>query len=527
MNLLKPIIFKIFTLVVFLGLLTGCGSYPGEPEKISISGWKILYEQDADLETVSAKTGWKKVHIPLSLKHPNPAAKKYGYVWLKGECSINGNPRGYSGLTLGRVYHTVSLYINGREISPSPPEYLTNIHMPKDYILPQGVLEQGKNAVYLRLGILGDNYGGIYSEGYFYPKESFKDLHFLHYFFYGQLPIGLVILFLGLVILLIIFFLFNTKEKRYFYSAMGLLFYTMGVLIIYAPYHRIGISHITSLLWTYISIFGILLALIIQSIYEIYLANFNKTVVPLLFLLGLVTFIMSEITPGLYQGSMLGFGALVTGTVSITYLVIRLNRLKKDKIRLIMVVMLSGVTLLISCAELLSLLLGGRYKMLVVTYSSPLIVLFFVIYYADNLMKKSIELDTLYSRLKIRVSDSAEPSVSEATEKKLEVVKHFINENYTSDLSREGLAAAVGMNPNYMSAQFKTYTGMKIGEYINFLRIEDAVKRLHDEDFRVLDIALSVGFESLSTFNRAFKNIKGKTPTEYKNSLPGNPSDPA
>ncbi|HQL83140.1 MAG TPA: helix-turn-helix transcriptional regulator, partial [Spirochaetota bacterium] len=59
-------------------------------------------------------------------------------------------------------------------------------------------------------------------------------------------------------------------------------------------------------------------------------------------------------------------------------------------------------------------------------------------------------------------------------------------------------------------------TGYKINDYINKLRIEDAAAKLAERDGKIIEIAFSVGFESLTTFNRVFKSVVGKTPTEYR-----------
>jgi len=126
-------------------------------------------------------------------------------------------------------------------------------------------------------------------------------------------------------------------------------------------------------------------------------------------------------------------------------------------------------------------------------------------------MKKNDEINHLYDRLK-----DDEPVINETTQEKLDKVVQFIKENYTSDLSREGLAAAVGLNPNYMSTLFKKYTGYKINDYINKLRIDEAAAKLSKKDEKIIEIAFAVGFESLTTFNRVFKSVVGKTPTEYR-----------
>ena len=69
-----------------------------------------------------------------------------------------------------------------------------------------------------------------------------------------------------------------------------------------------------------------------------------------------------------------------------------------------------------------------------------------------------------------------------------------------------------------MSRLFCIHTGKKINEYINHLRIADAARQLKEPDNRkkIIDIALATGFESLSTFNRAFKINLGLTPMEYR-----------
>jgi AraC-like DNA-binding protein len=53
--------------------------------------------------------------------------------------------------------------------------------------------------------------------------------------------------------------------------------------------------------------------------------------------------------------------------------------------------------------------------------------------------------------------------------------------------------------------------------FINDLRITEAAKRLQEEpETPVLNISLDVGYRSLTSFNRAFKDQFGVAPTEYR-----------
>ncbi len=106
--------------------------------------------------------------------------------------------------------------------------------------------------------------------------------------------------------------------------------------------------------------------------------------------------------------------------------------------------------------------------------------------------------------------------ISAVVRQKLDEIAGYIIENYHDDISREGLASMIGLDPDYISRLFKIYTGMKIGDYINKLRIEEACRLLVSGDQSVLQISMTVGFESLRTFNRAFSGIMGETPTSFK-----------
>lgn len=54
-------------------------------------------------------------------------------------------------------------------------------------------------------------------------------------------------------------------------------------------------------------------------------------------------------------------------------------------------------------------------------------------------------------------------------------------------------------------------------DYINQLRVADAAERLRNEpETPVLNISLDVGYRTLSSFNRAFRDIQNTTPTEFR-----------
>lgn len=94
--------------------------------------------------------------------------------------------------------------------------------------------------------------------------------------------------------------------------------------------------------------------------------------------------------------------------------------------------------------------------------------------------------------------------------------RKFIEEYSGEELSLRRVAKAVNIHPNYLSERFKQVTGMNFVEYVARIRFEKACKLLHDGGLRISDIAFAAGFQSLSQFNRVFKKLCGKSPTQFR-----------
>jgi two-component system response regulator YesN len=94
--------------------------------------------------------------------------------------------------------------------------------------------------------------------------------------------------------------------------------------------------------------------------------------------------------------------------------------------------------------------------------------------------------------------------------------RNFIHEHLDEELSLTQVAKVVSLSPNYLSERFKQVTGINFVKYVAHTRCEKACTLLHDLDLRVSEIAFAAGFPSLSQFNRVFKNVSGKSPTEYR-----------
>ena len=112
-------------------------------------------------------------------------------------------------------------------------------------------------------------------------------------------------------------------------------------------------------------------------------------------------------------------------------------------------------------------------------------------------------------------SFKAKSPVTDESKIKIESAVKYLDENYSSDISREALAYSLGINPDYLGKLFKTYIGKTMNEYLNSVRIDNALSLLRKGGKSVTEIAFECGFESLSTFYRVFQGITGKQPLFY------------
>lgn len=98
----------------------------------------------------------------------------------------------------------------------------------------------------------------------------------------------------------------------------------------------------------------------------------------------------------------------------------------------------------------------------------------------------------------------------------IETIIDYIDENLSQPLSLSLFAEIAHMNPFYFSTYFKKYTTMSPSQYVLHSRIKQAKKLLVETNRTILDIACYCGFNSTANFNKAFKKVTGKTPTEYR-----------
>jgi len=81
------------------------------------------------------------------------------------------------------------------------------------------------------------------------------------------------------------------------------------------------------------------------------------------------------------------------------------------------------------------------------------------------------------------------------------------------------IANAIGVSPRTLGRRFQEEIGMSWREALRRTRIVRAVELLASTSMTVTEISLETGYESVSAFNSAFRDLIRMTPTAYRKSL--------
>ena len=68
----------------------------------------------------------------------------------------------------------------------------------------------------------------------------------------------------------------------------------------------------------------------------------------------------------------------------------------------------------------------------------------------------------------------------------------------------------------HLARTFKKVTGLTLIEYLNIVRTNEARKLLRGNNYSISEIALAVGYGSITHFERVFKKASGYTPSTYR-----------
>ena len=111
-------------------------------------------------------------------------------------------------------------------------------------------------------------------------------------------------------------------------------------------------------------------------------------------------------------------------------------------------------------------------------------------------------------------------SVASATQSNyvVEAIK-FIQFNYSTDISVDDIANAVGISRSHLYRVFISNLEQSPIDYLTEYRINEACELLKNSNLSISQIAVSVGFFDQFYFSRVFKKIKKIPPSKYVQSI--------
>ena len=96
------------------------------------------------------------------------------------------------------------------------------------------------------------------------------------------------------------------------------------------------------------------------------------------------------------------------------------------------------------------------------------------------------------------------------------IVRYIREHGLDPQFNLNALADALDMSRPYLSQYFKKQTDQSISDYVTRLRLERARSLLVETDTSVQEIAEAVGYYSVSSFIRKFRESEGMTPGQYR-----------
>jgi len=94
-----------------------------------------------------------------------------------------------------------------------------------------------------------------------------------------------------------------------------------------------------------------------------------------------------------------------------------------------------------------------------------------------------------------------------------------IDQHLDKELSLENLARISCISPFYFHRLFSVYMGETLQEYVRRLRMQTAAGRLRYTGSSITEIGLDVGYQTSSSFTKAFHQVMKTAPSRYRQKM--------
>lgn len=109
--------------------------------------------------------------------------------------------------------------------------------------------------------------------------------------------------------------------------------------------------------------------------------------------------------------------------------------------------------------------------------------------------------------------------VKERTSNLVDSAKAYLENNFKRQISLYEAAAKLGVSQSHLSREFFKYTGEQPVRYLTRIRVENAVRLLHEGNMTIEEISAGCGFTDANYFNKVFKKYMKVSPGELRKQM--------
>lgn len=117
-----------------------------------------------------------------------------------------------------------------------------------------------------------------------------------------------------------------------------------------------------------------------------------------------------------------------------------------------------------------------------------------------------------YDLIQILMDNATEKQVPDPIE---EAIRQYVAEHFTEEIKSEDIADYLHVSVAQVYRYVNKFFGTSPANYVNRIRLQNALKLLHDPQVQIKQAALESGFVDLAYFSRLFKSTFGESPRNY------------
>lgn len=124
-----------------------------------------------------------------------------------------------------------------------------------------------------------------------------------------------------------------------------------------------------------------------------------------------------------------------------------------------------------------------------------------------------------------KLSTEAQKAVCRKRTGRMQRIAAYLDQHYKEKITLAQLAQTEGLTPAYMSRVFTELFGMSFQEYLNLLRLEQAIAMIRDPKIYLTDVCMECGFSDTRYLNTTFRKTFGCSAVEYRKQCTGENHD--